>query len=129
MKFIGLDAGSVSVKLVVLDEKGSKTQGFYARHKGHPLKVSLELLETVVSGNVQQRGSETPGSDQFSLSVTGSSGRWIANALGIGFTNEVIAQTYATRKLSPSTKTIIELGGEDSKLIVFGEKGIKDFSM
>ena len=129
MKFIGLDAGSVSVKLVVLDEKGSKTQGFYARHKGHPLKVSLELLETVVSGNVQQRGSETPGSGQFSLSVTGSSGRWIANALGIGFTNEVIAQTYATRKLSPSTKTIIELGGEDSKLIVFGEKGIKDFSM
>ena len=129
MKFIGLDAGSVSVKLVLLDNKGNKTQGFYTRHKGHPLKVSLELLETAVSGNVHRHGSETPGSGQLSLSVTGSSGRWIANALGIGFTNEVIAQTYATRKLSPHTKTIIELGGEDSKLIILGEKGIKDFSM
>lgn len=129
MKFIGLDAGSVSVKLVVLNGKGNKTQGFYTRHKGHALKVSLELLETVVSGSVQHHGSEPPGCGQFSLSVTGSSGRWIANALGIGFTNEVIAQTYATRRLSPHTKTIIELGGEDSKLIILGEKGIKDFSM
>lgn len=129
MKFIGLDAGSVSVKLVVLDNKGNKIQGFYTRHKGHPLKISLELLEIAVSGNVHSHGSETPASGQFSLSVTGSSGRWIANALGIGFTNEVIAQTYATRKLSPHTKSIIELGGEDSKLIILGEKGIKDFSM
>ncbi|HXX80399.1 MAG TPA: acyl-CoA dehydratase activase, partial [Thermodesulfovibrionales bacterium] len=129
MKFIGLDAGSVSVKLVVLNGEGKKTQRFYIRHKGHPIKVSLELLETVVSGNVHHHGSKAPGSGQFSLSVTGSSGRWLANALGIGFTNEVIAQTYATRKLSPHIRTIIELGGEDSKLILLGGRGIKDFSM
>ena len=128
MKFIGLDTGSVSVKLVMLDEKGNKMQGFYTRHKGLPLKVSLELLETAVRGSVRHHG-ETSSPGNLSLSVTGSSGRWIANALGIGFTNEVIAQTYATRKLSPHTRTIIELGGEDSKLIILGEKGIKDFSM
>ena len=58
-----------------------------------------------------------------------SSGRLMASALGIGFTNEVVAQSYAARKLYPEIKTIIELGGEDSKLIALGESGLKDFAM
>ena len=40
MRFIGLDAGSVSVKLVVLDENGNKVEGYYMRHKGHPMTVA-----------------------------------------------------------------------------------------
>jgi activator of 2-hydroxyglutaryl-CoA dehydratase len=44
MKFIGLDVGSVSVKLVVFDEKATRLNSFYERHKGHPLTVALELL-------------------------------------------------------------------------------------
>lgn len=123
MKFIGLDAGSVSVKLVVLDERGNRLQGYYRRHKGHPLKVALELLEEVT------RYALRVTSHEFLLSITGSSGRLIATTLGIGFTNEVVAQSYATRKLYPRIKTIIELGGEDSKLIVLNENGIRDFSM
>jgi predicted CoA-substrate-specific enzyme activase len=123
MIFIGLDAGSVSVKLVVLDETGSKLEGHYRRHKGHPQKVAVELLETVT-------GRILPAIDRtFSLSITGSSGRLIASALGIDFTNEVVAQSYAARKLYPEIKTIIELGGEDSKLIALGTKGLKDFAM
>lgn len=123
MKFIGLDVGSVSVKLVVLNERGDRLQGYYKRHKGHTLKMAFEFLDEVT--HMQ------PG-DDFSLSVTGSSGRLIANALGIGFTNEVVAQSYATRKLYPQIRTIIELGGEDSKLIALGppgKGGISDFSM
>jgi predicted CoA-substrate-specific enzyme activase len=123
MQFIGLDAGSVSVKLVVLDETGNKLEGFYKRHKGHPLKVASELLEAVTGD------ASLVTRDGFSLSITGSSGRLIASALGIGFTNELVAQTYATRKLFPHIKTIIELGGEDSKLIILGRNGITDFSM
>jgi predicted CoA-substrate-specific enzyme activase len=122
LKFIGLDAGSVSVKLVVLDREGNRLKGFYQRHKGHPLKVALELLEKETRGN-------GAGRDGVSLSVTGSAGRLIATALGLGFTNELVAQTYATRKLFPRIRTIIELGGEDSKLIILGKNGIKDFSM
>ncbi len=144
MRFIGLDAGSVSVKLVVLDEGGNRREGHYRRHKGLPLKVALELLETVLSGQMPQygdaeirrhgerkiRGNEHfPDSSNYSLSVTGSSGRIMAGALGLGFTNELVAQTYAVRKLYPDIRTIIELGGEDSKLIVLGKNGIKDFSM
>ena len=48
MIFIGLDAGSVSVKLVALDAKGSKLFSCYERHKGHPLAVALLLLEEAI---------------------------------------------------------------------------------
>ena len=122
MVFIGLDAGSVSVKVVVLDTGGNKLDGRYRRHKGHPLKVAQELLESVLKERCLSAGD-------YSLSVTGSSGRIMAAALGIGFVNELVAQTYATRRLFPEIKTIIELGGEDSKLIILGRNGIKDFSM
>ncbi|MCL5023807.1 MAG: acyl-CoA dehydratase activase [Nitrospirae bacterium] len=120
---IGLDAGSVSVKVVLLDEAGNKREGYYSRHKGHPLKTALELLEKAVGA------ASTACDKDFSLSVTGSSGRLIAAELGVGFTNELVAQTYATRKLFPHIRTIIELGGEDSKLILLGRNGIGDFSM
>ncbi|HTR45596.1 MAG TPA: acyl-CoA dehydratase activase [Thermodesulfovibrionales bacterium] len=120
MRFIGLDAGSVSVKLVLLDKDGTLRARRYERHKGHPLPLALELLTRTI-GNRQSR--------DFSLSVTGSAGRLIASALGIGFTNELVAQAFATRRLYPQVKTIFELGGEDSKLIILGDSGIKDFSM
>ena len=47
MRFIGLDAGSVSVKLVILDENKNRLYSHYERHKGHPLNVALELLKSV----------------------------------------------------------------------------------
>ncbi|TAL24915.1 MAG: CoA protein activase, partial [Nitrospirae bacterium] len=119
MRFIGLDAGSVSVKLVLLDEKGRKLDGHYVRHKGHPLKIAFELL----SSELGTRNSE------LSLSITGSAGRLIASVLGIEPVNELVAQSYATKKLFPHIKTIIELGGEDSKLILLGESAVKEFSM
>ena len=49
----------------------------------------------------------------FSLSVTGSGGKIIAQAFGIEPVNEVIAQSYSTRTLYPDVRTIIEMGGED----------------
>jgi len=141
MRFIGLDAGSVSVKLVVLDEEGSKLNSHYVRHKGHPLKVAFELLKTAVS--IQQSAfssqhsvqtSDSPirpftHSPDFSLSITGSAGRLIASVLNVEPVNELVAQAYSTQKLFPHIKTIIELGGEDSKLILLGENSVKEFSM
>jgi predicted CoA-substrate-specific enzyme activase len=124
MNFIGLDAGSVSVKLVVLDEKGDKSFSIYRRHKGHPVSVALDLLrETIRTLGLQIRDS--------SLSITGSSGRLIGSILDIEPVNEIVAQSFSTRALFPQIKTIIEMGGEDSKLIILREKGraIKDFSM
>jgi predicted CoA-substrate-specific enzyme activase len=117
MKHVGLDAGSVSVKVVVLDEQGGKKEGHYHPHRGHPVEVALELLKSVTGG------------ERCTLSITGSAGRLLADALGIVPVNEIVAQSYGTRKLYPHIHTIIEMGGEDSKLILMDEAGVKDFSM
>jgi len=125
LKFIGLDAGSVSVKLVALDHNGSILRSLYQRHKGQSLPVALEMLKTVEILESEFK------SKNFSLSLTGSAGRLLGNILGIEPVNEVVAYAYATRKLYPHIRTIIELGGEDSKLIILGDDSysIKDFHM
>ena len=118
MRFLGLDAGSVTVKLVVLDETGSTLERHYIRHYGHPLKASVKLLKDVMA--------RYPGS---SLSLTGSGAKMLAQSLGIRPVNEVVSQAYSIKKLYPQVNTIVELGGEDSKLILLDEGRIRDFSM
>jgi len=116
MRFSGLDAGSVSVKLITLSDNGEKLRSIYVKHRGHPLKVALGLLK-----------EESP--EGAVLSITGSAGRLIAEILGLVPLNEVVAQAYAVRKLHPHIRSVIEMGGEDSKLILLNETGIEDFSM
>ncbi len=124
MKYIGLDAGSVAVKIIILNDRGIILDSAYLRHKGRPLHASLELLKTTM------RKSPCVASGT-SLSLTGSAGRLIGTILNIPPVNEVVAHTYATRKLYPGIKTIIELGGEDSKLIFLDKDtcAAKDFAM
>jgi predicted CoA-substrate-specific enzyme activase len=118
MHFIGLDAGSVAVKIVALDEKGNKVERHYIRHYGHPVRTALKLLK-----EIKDRFPES------SLSVTGSSGKVIASALKVKPINEIVSQSYSIKKLFPYINTVIELGGEDSKLIILENGAIKDFSM
>jgi len=112
---IGLDAGSVSVKYAVLDPDGAVIETKYVRHKGNPLRVAYDLLRQVPA-------------DSY-LSLTGSAGKIIARALGIRHSNEVISLSYATRKLHPDVRTIIEMGGEDSKLVLIDRGMVREFSM
>lgn len=113
--FIGLDAGSVSVKVAVMDAGGSVLNTRYVRHKGNPLSVSCRLL------------SELPAN--ASLSVTGTAGRLICRALGLQPVNEVVALSHAVRRLHPHIRTVIEMGGEDSKLILLENGMVREFSM
>ena len=120
-RFIGLDAGSVSVKMAILNSEGAVLETHYVRHKGRPMSVAYELLKSVIR-------DASPAS-HFSLSVTGSGGRLIAKAVGIAPVNELVAQTYSTRIFYPDVRSIIEMGGEDSKLILLENGTIKEFSM
>ena len=136
MKFIGLDVGSVSVKLVVFDEKANRLNSFYERHKGRPLNVALALLRNVTEAghhaiNESSPYSTTASFHHFSLSITGSAGRLIASILGLEPINEIVAQACSTQRLFPHITTIIEMGGEDSKLIILDQSGrtLEDFSM
>ncbi|MEW6600074.1 MAG: acyl-CoA dehydratase activase, partial [Nitrospirota bacterium] len=112
---IGLDAGSISVKYAVLDGDGNIQETKYVRHKGNPLPVAYDLLKQMPSG--------------LSLSVTGSAGKLIASAFGMKPVNEVVALSCSTKKLYPHVRTVIEMGGEDSKLIIIDEGMVKEFSM
>lgn len=80
MKIIGLDAGSVSVKAVVLDAAGAVLKRYYQKHKGHPVQVALEILKTFGNG------------EECSIAVTGSAGKLIAGILGIEPVNEIVAR-------------------------------------
>lgn len=114
-KFIGLDAGSVSVKYAVLDPEGNILETKYVRHKGRPLFVAHELLRQLPQ-------------DAF-LSITGSAGKLIGRAFGIKPVNEVVSLGYSTKKLHPEVRTIIEMGGEDSKLVIVDNGAVREFSM
>ena len=124
---IGLDVGSVSANTVVIDEEKNVVEEHYTRTKGQPLETVHRVLTDILA--------RIPADRIQSVSVTGAAGKLIAELLGAEFVNEIIAQGKATTYFCPQVKTIIEMGGEDSKLILVesdpnnGDYRILDFSM
>jgi predicted CoA-substrate-specific enzyme activase len=123
---LGLDAGSVAFKLVITDNHGRLLEQYYTRTHGRPVATALQVLNSVM---------EKHGPGRFGLVAgTGSAGRLICELLGIPFVNEVICQATAIRALHPQVRTLIEMGGQDSKLIFLPEFGVDgrpmvDFAM
>ncbi len=112
---LGIDVGSVSAKVVVMDEADEVIESRYVRTKGQPVETVLAILEEVLPGYA------TGG---FKLvATTGTGGKLIAELLGAPFVNEVIAQAAGTVHFHPEVRTIIEIGGEDSKLTLLGSEG------
>jgi predicted CoA-substrate-specific enzyme activase len=106
----GLDAGSTTVKLVILDESGRLVFSSYRRHFSD-LKTTVDtVLEEAKTGL---------GPLDMSIAVTGSGGMGISERLGLPFVQELIACTKAVESRIPLTDTAIELGGEDSKITFF----------
>ncbi len=125
--FIGVDVGSVTVKLGVLGEDSSVLYDSYLRHEGRPLDAVARLFEQLDQGGLQAR-------QIVGLRATGSGGKELARRLGIGFSNEVVSLTEANRVLYPEQRTVVEIGGEDSHLIRLEEGGggevkLADFAM
>ncbi|MGA2958206.1 MAG: acyl-CoA dehydratase activase [Thermodesulfobacteriota bacterium] len=124
---LGLDVGSVSANTVLIDEKKKVVEEHYTRTKGQPLETALNVLTEILS--------RVPAERIKSVSVTGTAGKLIAELLGAEFVNEVIAQGKSSIHFYPQVKTVIEMGGEDSKLILVegdpanGDYRIVDFSM
>ncbi len=123
--YVGIDIGSVSANTVVLDEHRNIIEEHYTRTKGEPIEVAWTLLSDVIRNY---------GMDAVKLvAVTGSGGKLIAPYIGASFTNEVIAQAKAVEVFHPDVRTIIEMGGQDAKLIFVEQEGgrirIEDFQM
>ncbi len=109
---IGLDVGSTTVKIVVLDRHKNIIYKNYLRHFSNIKKTVVVMLDDVKS-SLQGH--------LVTMMVTGSGGYNISQKLGVPFIQEVIACTNAIKIVIPNTDAAIELGGEDAKITFFGE--------
>ena len=107
---LGIDIGSTTVKVAILDENGNLLFSDYERHYAN----IQETLSSLLHKAYQELGELT-----LSPMITGSGGLTLANHLGIPFVQEVIAVSTALQHYAPQTDVAIELGGEDAKIIYF----------
>ena len=106
---LGLDVGSTTIKCVVLDDGGRMIYQTYERHFSRIVEKAAELLRRAAERYV-------PGG-QAELAVSGSAGMGLADSAGIPFVQEVFAARVAANRLVPGADVIIELGGEDAKIL------------
>ena len=107
---VGIDIGSTTIKIVVLNNDNDVV---FSRYERHYAAIKDKLKELLIDA---YRIIKTA---PFTVSITGSGGMGIAKALGIPFTQEVVASSKAIRTYYPHTDVAIELGGEDAKIIYF----------
>ena len=108
---IGIDIGSTTVKVVLLDEHNTLLYRSYTRHYSKVREVAAEQLRVVAD---QLRGQSVVPL------ITGSAGLGISKASEVPFVQEVFATAAAVNTYIPDTDAVIELGGEDAKIIFFG---------
>jgi predicted CoA-substrate-specific enzyme activase len=116
MKFLGFDIGSISVNTVILDEQKEIVEEFYDYSHGKPFKVLHERLQQLTAKHPDLSGT---------IAFTGTGGKLAAELLDGFAVNEIVAQSKAVIALYPQARTIIEMGGEDSKLIFLEESKLK----
>ena len=107
---LGIDIGSTTVKIVVLDQKDAILFSDYERHFAN-IRETLRLL--------LEKAEDEIGPFRASPMITGSGGLTLAKHLGVPFVQEVVAVANALEKNAPQTDVAIELGGEDAKIIYF----------
>ena len=107
---LGIDIGSTTVKIAILDEQDNLIFSDYERHFAN-------IQETL--SNLLHKAFDSTGEIMVSPMITGSGGLTLAKHLGIDFVQEVIAVSTALTHYAPQTDVAIELGGEDAKIIYF----------
>lgn len=112
----GIDIGSTTVKLVVLDDFGKMIYGNYCRHHANTQKTLKDLLSDA---------RQKIGDCVLKVKITGSGAINLAKALNLEFVQEVVAVAGALKNTAPQTDVAIELGGEDAKIIYF-DNGIEE---
>ena len=106
---VGLDIGSTTIKCVVLDEQDTLLYSTYERHYSHILEKAQELLRRI--------DAEQLHGQKALLSISGSAGMGLADSCGVPFVQEVFSTRVAVKRFVPATDCVIELGGEDAKIL------------
>lgn len=120
---IGIDIGSTTLKIVVLDRFGEVKHKVYRRHKADFNQVLLQELQQVRSFFQKE------GSTQFTIGVTGSAGMGVSERTGISFVQEVVSSIRVVQERYSNARTLIDLGGEDAKIVFFDEGKQPDIRM
>ena len=107
---VGLDVGSTTVKIIVMDEQKNTIYKDYRRHYSDTKNTVCKVLEDLM---------ERYPDSKFTLALTGSGAMSAAKFLGVDFIQEVVSCKRAVEKYIPKTDVVIELGGEDAKIIYF----------
>jgi len=112
--YMGIDIGSVSLNIAIIDEEVRLLASVYERTKGQPVPVLLDALNRLASDFPRVSG----------VVATGSGRDLVADILHVDKENEIITQARAVTHYRPEVRTVIEIGGQDSKLIFldFDEK-------
>ena len=121
--FLGIDVGSVTSKVAVLDEQNELVTGQYDRTEGRPVVAIQRILREVAE-------AMPPDTEVVGVGTTGS-GRYLAGAM-VGadvIKNEITAHAVAASHYFPDTQTILEIGGQDSKIILVRDGVVVDFAM
>lgn len=122
---MGIDVGSVTVKVVLLNQDKEILHDYYVRSQGTPITTVIRILDDLFQ--------KVPSRQVVSLGTTGSGGKLFANILEGYHRNELIAQTRSINEYHPQARTVIEIGGQDSKLMILEQEGdetiLSDFSL
>ena len=109
---VGIDIGSTTAKIVVAED-GRPLFEKYQRHFSQVRQKTLELLE---------EASPFVGERRFTAAISGSAGLGLAESAGVSFVQEVFATGEVVRRLEPDASAVVELGGEDAKIIFLSRK-------
>ena len=126
MNYIGSDIGSISVNTVVINDKKEIIEEYYDYSRGRPFKVLADRLSDILSRHNNLSGT---------ISLTGTGSKIASELLNGIAVNEIVSQSKAVMELYPNVRTVIEMGGEDSKLISLDKNELKagmklsDFTM
>ena len=119
--YLGVDIGSISTKGVILDENFNILSSNYIWTEGNPIDAVKRLISTLNIPN----GYKLSG-----IGTTGSARKLIGLMLGANVVkNEIICHAYGTLNYYPNCRTILEIGGQDSKIILLNNGIITDYAM
>ena len=121
---LGIDIGSISTKGVIIDENNNIIKSAYIETKGNPIAAVKELI-TILKENFDRNLYKI-----VHVGTTGSARRLIGTILGADtIKNEITAHAIGTISKYPNVRTILEIGGQDSKIILIENQIVTDYAM
>ncbi len=121
--YLGIDVGSVSTNLVIIDENDNLLTSHYLRTRGQPIRAVQE--------GIKKTGADSPENLEIAGVATTGSARRLAGVIAGADTvkNEITAHAVAASHIVPDVQTVLEIGGQDSKIIIIRNGIVVDFAM